>query len=343
LPGALCLSLIIVENIPTWGGLAIDKGSAVVVGSRVFKSGILERGITMSIKSFMSIVFTCTAAATFVAGTALAADPAVKCESGKLKEASKYSSCRLKADSKAVKKDEAADYAKCEAKFADKWAKAETKAGVGICPSEGDQVSMDARITTDVAEVATLLAGGTVTDCSAELSTCTGSLSTCTGGLSTCTGSLSTCNGDLTNCNTDLGTAQGSLSTCNGDLTNCNNVLVPAAFEDGEEAGCVAGGGTWAAGTSTCTAASNYNCFLGGFCARVALTFPPGPDGYTNVFDGDTQGAGAALAAGCDGGPGAFLWEDGLVSATHQIAAEGLLCCDTDLGCVSSGLCFMCQ
>ena len=280
----------------------------MVVGSRVFKSGILERGITMSIKSFMSIVFTCTAAATFVAGTALAADPAVKCESGKLKEASKYSSCRLKADSKAVKKDEAADYAKCEAKFADKWAKAETKAGVGICPSEGDQVSMDARITTDVAEVATLLAGGTVTDCSAELSTCT-----------------------------------GSLSTCNGDLTNCNNVLVPAAFEDGEEAGCVAGGGTWAAGTSTCTAASNYNCFLGGFCARVALTFPPGPDGYTNVFDGDTQGAGAALAAGCDGGPGAFLWEDGLVSATHQIAAEGLLCCDTDLGCVSSGLCFMCQ
>ena len=119
----------------------------------------------MSIKSFMSIVFTCTAAATFVAGTALAADPAVKCESGKLKEASKYSSCRLKADSKAVKKDEAADYAKCEAKFADKWAKAETKAGVGICPSEGDQVSMDARITTDVAEVATLLAGGTVSVC----------------------------------------------------------------------------------------------------------------------------------------------------------------------------------
>jgi hypothetical protein len=119
----------------------------------------------MSIKSFVSFVFTCAAAAAFVAGTALAADPAVKCESGKLKEASKYSSCRLKADSKAVKKDEAADYAKCEAKFADKWAKAETKAGVGICPSEGDQVSMDARITTDVAEVATLLAGGTVSVC----------------------------------------------------------------------------------------------------------------------------------------------------------------------------------
>jgi hypothetical protein len=230
----------------------------------------------MSIKSFMSIVFTCAAAAAFVAGTALAADPAVKCESGKLKEASKYSSCRLKADSKAVKKDEAADYAKCEAKFADKWAKAENKAGAGNCPSEGDQVSMDARITTDVAEVATLLAGGTVTDCSAELSTCT-----------------------------------GSLSTCNGDLTNCNNVLVPAAFEDGEEAGCVAGGGTWAAGTSTCTAASNYNCFVGGFCAQAAIDFPPASYGYTNVYDGHTQGADPALGAGCNTAIGSDNWQDG--------------------------------
>jgi hypothetical protein len=90
---------------------------------------------------------------------ARADDPAVKCESGKLKEASKYSACRLKADAKAVKKGEAADYAKCEAKFADKWGKTETKAGVGICPSEGDQVSMDARITADAAEIAIQLSG----------------------------------------------------------------------------------------------------------------------------------------------------------------------------------------
>jgi hypothetical protein len=104
---------------------------------------------------------------------AQAADPAVNCESGKLKEAGKYGNCRLKADSKAVKKGEAkavkkgeaADYTKCETKFADKWAKTETKAGVGICPSEGDQASIDARITTDAAEIATLLAGGAVSVC----------------------------------------------------------------------------------------------------------------------------------------------------------------------------------
>jgi hypothetical protein len=93
----------------------------------------------------------------------------VNCESGKLKEAGKYGNCRLKADSKAVKKGEAADYTKCESKFADKWTKTETKAGVGICPSEGDQASIDARITTDAAEIAMLLAGGAVASCGDDL------------------------------------------------------------------------------------------------------------------------------------------------------------------------------
>jgi len=264
LAGRTLFPLLSAQISPHGGVLAIDKGSARVVGSRVFKSGILERGITMSIKSFMSIVFTCTAAATFVAGTALAADPAVKCESGKLKESSKYSACRLKADAKAVTKGITADYAKCEAKFADKWTKAENKAGAGNCPSEGDQVSMDARITTDVAEVATLLAGGSVTDCSAELSTCT-----------------------------------GSLSTCNGALTNCVGVDVPAALE----AGCVAGGGTWAAGTSTCTAASSYNCFIGGFCAKAAIDYPTATYGWINLYEGHTEGTEPALGAGCNNPP----------------------------------------
>jgi hypothetical protein len=100
-----------------------------------------------------------------VATGAQAADPAVKCEAGKLKESSKYAACRLKADAKAVKKGEAAVYGKCESKFADKWAKTELKAGTGICPTESDQVSMDLRITTDAAEIATLLAGGTIEVC----------------------------------------------------------------------------------------------------------------------------------------------------------------------------------
>ena len=77
----------------------------------------------MSTKSFTSFVFTCAALTALVAGPALAADPAIKCESGKLKESSKYSACRLKADAKAVSRGLAADYGRCEAKFIDKWTK----------------------------------------------------------------------------------------------------------------------------------------------------------------------------------------------------------------------------
>jgi len=108
-----------------------------------------------------------TAAALFlaIASPAVAADPAVKCESGKLKESAKYSSCRLKAEAKGLQKSIAPDYSKCESKFADKWSKIETKAGLGACPSEGDLIDMDARITTDAAEVATLLAGGSLPVC----------------------------------------------------------------------------------------------------------------------------------------------------------------------------------
>ncbi len=93
-----------------------------------------------------------------------AEDPAVKCEENKLKESGKYSKCRLKAEAKGVKKAEQADYTKCEEKFGEKWDKVEGKAE-GACPTNGDVDSMDARITTDAAEIATLLAGGTLAEC----------------------------------------------------------------------------------------------------------------------------------------------------------------------------------
>jgi hypothetical protein len=100
----------------------------------------------------LAVIFLCVTAAQ-------AADPAIKCESSKLKESGKYSNCRLKADSKGVKKGLPADYTKCETKFSDKWGKAETKAGPTVCPSEGDAGSMDARITANAAEIAILLTG----------------------------------------------------------------------------------------------------------------------------------------------------------------------------------------
>jgi len=70
-----------------------------------------------------------------IALPAAAADPAVKCEVGKLKEAGKYSNCRFKADAKAVQKMTPADYSKCDAKLADKWNTLETKYGAACPPA----------------------------------------------------------------------------------------------------------------------------------------------------------------------------------------------------------------
>ena len=52
------------------------------------------------------------------------------------------------------------------------------------------------------------------------------------------------------------------------------------------QAGCEAGGGTWDAGTSICTAAPAYNCFVAGLCAQAAIYWPPSHYDYTNVYDG---------------------------------------------------------
>ena len=76
---------------------------------------------------------------------------------------------------------------------------------------------------------------------------------------------------------------------------------------------CAGAGGTWNPGTSTCTAASNYNCFVGGFCSQAAIDYPPATFGYTNVYDGHTQGTEPALGAGCNVAPASTLWSDGVL------------------------------
>jgi len=95
----------------------------------------------------------------FVTAAAEAADPAVKCHSGKLKESAKYASCRLKAESKAILVGGAPNFSKCIAKFPAKFNSIETDAGPGICPSEGDGASIDARITSNADVIALLLSG----------------------------------------------------------------------------------------------------------------------------------------------------------------------------------------
>ncbi|MFT5154720.1 MAG: hypothetical protein ACI841_004728 [Planctomycetota bacterium] len=172
----------------------------------------------------MKVSATAFAVLFLVATGAQAADPAVKCEAGKLKESSKYAACRLKADAKAVKKGEAAVYGKCESKFADKWAKTELKAGTGICPSESDQVSMDFRITTDAAEIATLLAGGVVLLPSG-----------CGNGVLE---TAESCDGadlggqDCTDLEFTAAAGLACTSDCRLDASGCETATVPSRFRD---------------------------------------------------------------------------------------------------------------
>ena len=97
------------------------------------------------------------------------------------------------------------------------------------------------------------------------------------------------------------GSVQGVASV---DITTDN----AAAEAVAGSAACTQAGGTWDAGTSTCTAASNYNCFIGGFCSQGAIDWPPAQWGYTNLYDGHTQGSEPALGAGCNAQPGSDSW-----------------------------------
>ena len=111
-------------------------------------------------------------------------------------------------------------------------------------------------------------------------------------------------------CTTAGGTYDAGADSCSVDITTDNAAIAAAAGN----AACTQAGGTWEAGTSTCTpapAASSYNCFVAGFCAQAAIDFPPGDFGYTNVYEGHTQGTEPALGAGCNLFPGSAMWLSG--------------------------------
>jgi hypothetical protein len=109
-------------------------------------------------------------------------------------------------------------------------------------------------------------------------------------------------------------------TTANADEVNANFTAVVDGVNTAlanRATDCAGAGGTWNAGTSTCT--PSYNCFIGGFCAQAAIEAPPGDFGYTNLYDGHTQGTEPALSAGCNTFPAAFLSGDG-----HDLAVEFL-------------------
>ncbi len=111
---------------------------------------------------------------------------------------------------------------------------------------------------------------------------------------------------DANEVNTNFDALKTAVDTFTNDLA-----AATSATETAAQNGCTQGGGTWDAGTSTCTPASSYNCFVGRFCAQAAIEFPPATYGYTNVYDGDTQGTEPALGAGCNTAIGQVNWLGG--------------------------------
>ena len=123
-------------------------------------------------KTRCGVTLVAAAMALLWAGTALAAPTdAEKCEAYKLKHSGKYALCRMKAESKAVKRGEAPDYTKCDQKLPGKFTKAESKWG-SECPTESDADGIKSQVTADSDWLALKLAGerfvdnldGTVTD-----------------------------------------------------------------------------------------------------------------------------------------------------------------------------------
>ena len=99
------------------------------------------------------------------------------------------------------------------------------------------------------------------------------------------------------------------------DTLTYTAALVPTAGDDDSFAGitCDADAHLFIddATASAGSCLSTYNCFLGGFCAQAAITFPPSEWGYSNAYLHDTSDKGDALAAGCNVAGGLSNWTAG--------------------------------
>lgn len=119
-----------------------------------------------------------------------------KCEAGKNGVAGKYASCLLKARQKYVIGGETnlTGYndavLKCEGKYAAKWQSLEGKAGMGGCPTMGDEADIRDFLDACALTVEDALGGAALPS------------------------DVLTCNEDLTTCNEDLTTCEGDLAAC---------------------------------------------------------------------------------------------------------------------------------
>jgi hypothetical protein len=241
-------------------------------------------------------------------GAAQATDPGVKCESGKLKIASKYSACRLNADSKAVKKGATADYAKCESKFSDKWDKTEAKAGPGVCPSEGDKTDVQNFLDASGDSVTGALEGG---DLPLDVASCNAALRCPLRGI---TGPWRiTTSGDGVLADTCILTLSHDGLTVDGEFFACSSL--PPASLSGSTSGAVL------------TQVEDAAAVCGGDRFEGDLTFEPDCESASGDFT-------------CRSGIGGPVTLTGFLAAVRPVAVEridGVVASSPDMGTCCSG------
>ena len=77
-------------------------------------------------------------------------------------------------------------------------------------------------------------------------------------------------------CTTAGGTYDAGTDSCSVDITIDNAAAEALAAAAAGSAACTQAGGTWDAGASTCTPAASapYDCYVGGFCSHAAIYLP---------------------------------------------------------------------
>ena len=247
---------------------------------------------------------------------AQAGDPAVACESSKLKAQGKYSACLKKADATAVKKGlVAADYTKCVEKITSAYTKAETKAA-GACPSDSDLPTVLQILDAAMTDTTTGTGGGTYVVCGDGV----------IGGDESCDGTALGSGTTAANCVT-LGFATGTLACtpgCGFDVSGCvsnppdtcGNSLI-----DGNEScdGSALGGETceglgFVSGALGCTAGCGFDvsgCVAGGGGGLPATgqttAYGPGSDGaiQAGCAQSYTDNGDGTITDNCTG----LMWE----------------------------------
>jgi hypothetical protein len=205
------------------------------------------------------------AAITLYSVPALAADPMVTCEAGKLKISASYASCRLKAEATAVNKATSPDYSKCDEKFDDKFPATEVKAE-NVCPSLGDQADIKTFLTACTNAVAEGLATDSLID---DPVTCAENLATCEDDLAAA--SLCGLRGVGGTWTLNLPDAVPSPDTCALDLlvtsaTTVNSTIYGCGYLGGASA-------TGALGSNTATAVQDASPICSGYRLESTLTF----------------------------------------------------------------------